>query len=93
MSPIEALYQSLANLHLYCDLVLSLFGCLAEYLCAFSVPLVYFRDYITSSSLDNGGRQARAQTFWGAGAQTQKKGHPMPKKNSDRVEALAAINW
>jgi len=25
--------------------------------------------------------QARAQTFWGAGAQTKKKGHPMPKKS------------
>jgi len=27
-----------------------------------------------------GWQQARAQTFWGAGAQTKKKGHPLPQK-------------
>jgi len=36
--------------------------------------------------------QARAQTFWGAGAQTKKKGTRCHKKNSARVEALASIH-
>jgi len=31
--------------------------------------------------------QARAQTFWGAGAQTKKKDTQCQKKISDRVEA------
>jgi len=42
--------------------------------------MLYFKKKIGSEVA----RQARAHTFWGAGAQTPKKGHPLPKKkNSD----------